>query len=83
MPKGTEHPAARPFVVRDCERLNCLKARTYAMKLQEAGVEVTLKRFDGLGHGCGEMDVLLPGIASAYGAAVADFLRRTFSTATV
>lgn len=55
----------------------------YAAKLQAAGVAVMLKRFDGLGHGCGEMDVLLSDIAGEYAATIATYLQEAFATAKV
>lgn len=55
----------------------------YAAKLAAAGVSVKLKRFDGLAHGCGEMDVLLPDIAGPYAALIAEFLRSVFASANV
>ncbi|MDX6218647.1 MAG: acetyl esterase [Frankiales bacterium] len=38
----------------------------YAAKLAAAGVPTVLRRWDGIAHGCGELDVILPDIAAAY-----------------
>jgi acetyl esterase len=51
----------------------------YAAKLAAAGVPTTLRRWDGIGHGCAEMDALLPDVAAAYRAELYEFLRAAFS----
>jgi acetyl esterase len=51
----------------------------YAAKLGAAGVAVTLSRWDGIAHGCGELGEILPDIAERYRAEVADYLRAAFS----
>jgi acetyl esterase len=38
----------------------------YAAKLAAAGVPTVLHRWDGIAHGCGELDVILPDIAATY-----------------
>lgn len=51
----------------------------YASRLAAAGVPTTLRRWDGLAHGCGEFDMLLPEIAHAYGQQINSFLRAAFA----
>jgi acetyl esterase len=50
----------------------------FAEKLGQAGVRVVLRRWEGIGHGCAEMDGLLPDIAAAYRAELYAFLRDAF-----
>jgi acetyl esterase len=50
----------------------------YAAKLAEAGVPVTLRRFDGIVHGAMEADAVVPEVAAEYRALVIDFLRSHF-----
>jgi acetyl esterase len=51
----------------------------YAGKLAAAGVPVTLRRWDGIAHGCGELGAILPEIAERYRAEVTGFLREAFA----
>jgi acetyl esterase len=51
----------------------------FAAKLQQSGVPTVLRRWDGIGHGCAEMDALLPDIAAAYRAELYAFLRAAYS----
>jgi acetyl esterase len=51
----------------------------YAGKLAAAGVRVTLRRWDGIAHGCGELGAILPEIAERYRAEVTGFLREAFA----
>jgi len=51
----------------------------YAAKLADAGVPVTLKRWEGQVHGSMEADVVLPDVAEAYRAEVTNFLRAVFT----
>jgi acetyl esterase len=50
----------------------------YAAKLEAAGVPVECRRWDGLAHGCGELDVLLPDISAEYTRALISYLREAF-----
>jgi acetyl esterase len=54
----------------------------YAAKLAAAGVPVTLRRWDGIAHGCGELGAVLPEIAERYRKEMADFLREAFARTT-
>jgi len=47
----------------------------FARRMAEAGGDVTLRRVDGVVHGCGEMD-LVPDLSEAYRAGVTEFLDR-------
>jgi acetyl esterase len=53
----------------------------YAAMLEAAGVPVTLRRWDGIAHGCGELGAILPDIAERYRAEMAAFLREAFTRA--
>jgi acetyl esterase len=52
---------------------------TYAAKLEAVGVPVTLRRWDGIAHGCGELGAILPEIAARYRAEMTEFLRGAFA----
>jgi acetyl esterase len=54
----------------------------YAAKLAAAGVPVTLRRWDGIAHGCGELGAILPEIAERYREEMAAFLRQAFARTT-
>jgi acetyl esterase len=47
----------------------------YAAKLAEAGVPTVMRRWDGIAHGCGELDAVLPDIAADYRQELNDFLK--------
>lgn len=47
----------------------------YAAKLAAAGVPTVLHRWDGIAHGCGELDAILPDIAAAYREELNGFLK--------
>lgn len=51
----------------------------FAAKLAQAGVPTTLRRWDGIGHGCAELDALLPDIAAAYRKELYAFLQGAFA----
>jgi acetyl esterase len=50
----------------------------FAKRMADVGGDVTLERFDGIGHGCGELD-LLPDVTARYRALVHTFLGRVLS----
>jgi acetyl esterase len=47
----------------------------FAAKLAEAGVPTVMRRWDGIAHGCGELDAILPDIAADYRQELNDFLK--------
>ena len=58
-------------------------AELFAERAQAAGVDVTLRRFVGMAHGCAELDVLVPEVAAAYNEVVQGFLGRLLHGARV
>ncbi len=52
-------------------------AERFAARLLEAGVPVVARRFLGMGHGCAELDRIVPDVAAAYASLVNGFLRHT------
>jgi acetyl esterase len=55
------------------------EGEAYARRLQDAGVDCTLKRFAGMLHGSMSLDALVPDVADEMGDDVAAFLRRVWA----